>query len=95
MYVHAFRVFWISWSLIWAVVWAGVAAFSVPRHPCGAVLVYTVKGQQCAGALPAGNHGRVVIFMVLALASVAAAFIPAGLGRIRRQLAARHPADLG
>jgi hypothetical protein len=103
MYFHRGRVFWIGWSLIWAAVWAVVAALSVPRHLCGVVLVYTVKGQQCVGAMPMGNLGLMIIFAVLALGSVAFAFIPVGLGKlipvglgkIRRHLAARHPADPG
>jgi hypothetical protein len=84
------RIVWISWSLIWAASWAVLAVLSVHRYPCRTVLVYTVKGQQCAGAVPGGNLDLVIIFAVLALASVAGAFIPAGLGKIRRHLAARH-----
>jgi hypothetical protein len=81
MYFHPARVFWIGWSLIWAAGWTVLAVFaalSVPRHLCGLILV---RAWQCAAANPPSNLGLVIIFTVLALASVAFAFIPARLGK--------------
>jgi hypothetical protein len=95
MYFHPARVAWISWSLIWAAGWAMVAAVSAPRHLCAAVLVYTSNGQQCMAPMPTGNLGLMVSSAVLALASVAVAFIPVHPAKIRRHLFAGHSADPG
>lgn len=95
MYLRTVRVVWISWSLIWAAFWAVVAALSVHRYLCGAVLVYTTKGQQCVAATPTGNLGLTIISSILAVTSLALGFIPVVLGKIRRHLAARRTADVG
>jgi hypothetical protein len=94
MSFHRARVAWLSWSLTWAAIWAVAAAFSVPRHLCGAVLVHTSNGQQCIGTTATGSLGLMIVCTVLGLASVAVGFISVSPGKIRRHLAARRPARM-
>lgn len=84
MYFHPIRVIWVIWSLVWAAVWTVAAVHNVPHHACTVPTVFVINGQSCAQDTTVGNPALMIVFVALAVASVAAAFLPVGPGKIRR-----------
>lgn len=85
MYFHPVRVAWVIWSLGWAALWTVAAIHNVPHHACKLSNLFIVNGQSCSEYGRVGNPVLMVVFGVLAIASVAAVFIPVGPGKVRRE----------
>jgi hypothetical protein len=85
LYFHPVRVIWVIWSLLWAAFWAFAAFRNIPHHACTLPNLFIVNGQSCAQFGTVGNPALMVVFGILAVASVGAAFIPVGPGRVRQE----------
>lgn len=69
------RVLWIIWCCAWAGMWAVLAAASWPHRVCAE---YLLVNPQCMTWGTAGSAWRVVLWAIVAQASLAAIVLPVG-----------------
>jgi hypothetical protein len=84
VYFHPVRVLWVIWSVFWAAIWTVGAIHNIPHHACTLSNLLIINGHSCAQYGSVGNPGLALLFAVFAVASVGAAFIPVGPGKVRR-----------
>jgi hypothetical protein len=83
VYFHPIRVIWVIWSLLWVAIWTVAAIHNIPHHACTEPMLFVINGNSCAQYGTVGNGALAVLFGVFAVASVGAAFIPVGPGKVR------------
>lgn len=87
------RVLWIIWCCGWAGVWAVFALLSWPHRVCAE---YLLVNPQCMVWQMAGSAWRVVLWAVLAQATLAAIMLPVGKeADPKRTVSGAPPAQVG